>query len=283
MAAAAPSPYAFCFTSVQGGTLRSLFELLSVIVHDVSVVVSKEGIKVLTADGVRNILIWLRLSPEGFEHYESNGLHRVGLNVSAVHKLLKTAASHDTISMFMLKDRTETLGIRISNPEKRITTEFTMSLLDVNFETITCPDVAFEAVVTLPSAFFQRLCRDASHLSEHLVLSVDRTSCTFACSSDAASQKTVIEPTVDGKHVVTITWAEQAGTEQGGTEPGGGQLEPIVGRYALRFLTCFAKATALSPQLELYFKRDYPLVMQFSISSLGTLRFALANLAASVD
>ena len=273
------APYAFCFTSVQGGTLRSLFELLSVIVHDVSVVVSAEGIKVLTADGVRNILIWLRLSPEGFEHFECNGLHRVGINVSAVHKLLKTAASHDTISMFMLKDRTEMLGIRITNPEKRITTEFSLGLLDVNFEEITCPDVSFEAVVTLPSAFFQRLCRDASHLSEHLVLSVENTTCTFACSSDAASQKTVIEPAVDGKHVVTITWTDE-GADGGADE---GTREPIVGKYDLKYLTCFAKATGLSPQLELFFKRDYPLVMQFSVSSLGTLRFALANLAARVD
>lgn len=259
--------YAFSFTSVQGGSLRSLFELLSVIIHDVSLVISPQGIKVLTADGVRNSLIWLRLNPDGFEHFECAGVHRVGINISAVYKLLKTAASHDTISMFMSRDRTDLLGIRISNPEKKITTEFTMRLLDVNFEEITVPDVEFQGVVSLPSAFFQRLCRDASHLSDHLVMTAEGDKVNFACTSDAASQKTVIEPAVDGKHVVTISWT---GEDKG----------PVVGKYDLKYLCCFCKATSLSPQLELYLRRDYPLVMQFNVSNLGVLRFALANLAA---
>ena len=266
---AQPVQHAFSFTTVQGGSLRSLFELLAVIIHDVSLVVSPEGIKVLTADGVRNSLIWLRLNPEGFEHYECSGTHRVGINISAVYKLLKTAASHDTISMFMAKDSTDVLGIRISNPEKRVSTEFTMRLLDVNFEQITVPDVQFDAIVSLPSAFFQRLCRDASHLAEKLVLTAQGDTMEFAVNNDAASQKTIISPVVEGKHVVTITWTEE------------GDTGPVSGTFELKYLTCFCRATSLSPQLQMFLRRDYPLVMRFAVSNLGELRFALANLASS--
>ncbi len=52
--------------------------------------------------------------------------------------------------------------------------------------------------------------------------------------------------------------------------------EPIAGRFSLRFLQMFAKAQNLSPNVVIYFKKDYPLVLQYKIGELGELKFALA-------
>lgn len=52
--------------------------------------------------------------------------------------------------------------------------------------------------------------------------------------------------------------------------------DPIAGRFALRFLQMFAKAQSLSPNVIIYFKKDYPLVLQYKMSELGDLKFALA-------
>lgn len=79
------------------------------------------------------------------------------------------------------------------------------------------------------------------------------------------------------------------GKKKGGTGGGGAADEkkrtsvfvkdkddPIAGRFALKFLQMFAKAQSLSPNVIIYFKKDFPLVLQYKMSELGDLKFALA-------
>ncbi len=46
------------------------------------------------------------------------------------------------------------------------TCEFELKLMDIDSEHLGIPDTAYDAVVTLPSAEFQRICRDISVMSE---------------------------------------------------------------------------------------------------------------------
>jgi hypothetical protein len=50
----------------------------------------------------------------------------------------------------------------------------------------------------------------------------------------------------------------------------------ISGRFSLKFLQMFAKAQNLSPNVVVYFKQDYPLVLSYKMADLGELKFALS-------
>lgn len=52
--------------------------------------------------------------------------------------------------------------------------------------------------------------------------------------------------------------------------------ESIAGRFPLKFLQMFAKAQGLSPNVSIFFKKDFPLVLLYKMSGLGDLKFALA-------
>lgn len=264
--------YVFRIVSAQGGVIRGLFEVLKDVVHDVSITVDETGFKILTMDGVRQMLMSLKLSADKFEYFDiqGSGPHRLCVNVGALFKLLRVAGARDTVELNMeTKDR-EHVGIKISNEEKRTSTTFKMRLLDINFSDIKVPDQVFDATASMPSTYFQRLCRDMANIGALLELGVseDGNSLRLGCVGDFASQETEIGSIEDGKHVVSI---ERFPRGDGSPPP------ELSGSYSLKYLSLFNKASSISPVVDLYFKENYPLVLRFPISNLGSLQFALAK------
>lgn len=259
--------YSFYVSSAQGGVVHSLFEALKDIVHDISLIVDEAGMRVLTTDGVKQMLLSLKLDGAKFEKFHCNGTHRLGVNVAALFKLLRIAGARDTVTFFQKKADTETLGVEISNPDKKTVTKFTMKLLDVNFADIKVPDVSFDASVSMPSQYFQRLCRDISNIGTELSIDMppDEDALTLTCVGSFASQSTKLAPVVEGKHVVAIE------------RFGDAERAPLGGIYSIRYINLFNRASCLSPVVELFLKKDYPLVLRFEISNLGYISFALAS------
>lgn len=52
--------------------------------------------------------------------------------------------------------------------------------------------------------------------------------------------------------------------------------EPVTLSFALRYLNLFNKAQSLSPQVVLYLSGETPLVVEYKIEKLGSLKFYLA-------
>ena len=104
--------------SIQGGAIRTLFEVLKEIVHDVSLRFDSSGVRLLTMDGARCALVYLKLRAESFEEYSCTGTVDVGINMASMFKLVRTTGSHDTVTMYMDAGCTNELGITIQNADK---------------------------------------------------------------------------------------------------------------------------------------------------------------------
>jgi proliferating cell nuclear antigen len=245
--------------SIQGNAIRTLFEVLKEIVHDVSLRVDPMGVKLLTLDGARCALVYMRLRADAFEEFRCEGQgFTLGVNMASMFKLVKTSGSHDTITMYMDDLTSNELGIKIQNAEKNSVTDFKLKLLDVDDEIISLPDVEFDNVITMPSAFFQRLCRDMLNLGDTMVIRSAGNQLVLGCNGDFARQETVIGEADAG---MTMT----AKTDK-----------TIEGRFSLKYLSLFCKATNLSNTIELFLKESYPLILKYNVASLGELRFCVA-------
>ncbi len=244
--------------SIQGNSIRTLFEVLKEIVHDVSLHVDSTGVKLLTLDGARCALVYMRLRADAFEEFRCNGSFTLGLNMASVFKLVKTSGSHDTITLYMDSASTNELGIKIQNAEKNSVTDFKLKLLDVDEETITLPDVEFDSIITMPSAFFQRLCRDMLNISDTMVIRSTGNHLVLGCNGDFARQETVI------------------GEADAGMNFSAKSDKTIEGRFSLKYLSLFGKASNLSNTIELFLKESYPLILKYNVASLGELRFIVA-------
>lgn len=258
--------YSLYAKTVQGGALRSLFECLYHIIHDTNVTWEQStdeqdgGAKILTMDGARCALIHMRLDASQFDEFYCPSTVVTGINMSSIWKLLKTASSHDTITIFMESDTPYELGLIIENAEKNAKTQYALRLLDCDSENFNIPDVTFDRVLTLPSVYFQRLCREMTNLGEYMTVSIQGSQLQLVCDGTFAKQHTSIGES-DGCMSVTETTGES--------------VEEAV--YSLRYLSLFTRASSLSNVLTLYIKKDFPLVLQYAIANLGTLKFCLAT------
>jgi proliferating cell nuclear antigen len=243
--------------SVQGSAFKSLFEVLREILHDVNLTFNESGMKIMTVDGSRVALVYAQLNADSFEHYRCEGTLNLGVNLGHVHKLIKSSSNHGTITMYVTRARTEELGIEVAQPEKRSLSKFQLRLLDVDVENITIPDVEFTSVITLPSQYFARLCKDISAISDTVTITSRASQLIVSAKGDFASQETFIDQTTS-----------QIKTH----DPD----EEVSGSYLLKYIVLFNKSSVLSSTMELYLKQGWPLITAFKIASLGELRFILA-------
>lgn len=186
--AGATAPPQLLLKSIQGNAIRTLFEVLKEIVHDVSLRIDSTGVKLLTLDGARCALVYMRLRADAFEEFRCEGTYNLGVNMASMFKLVKTSGSHDTITLYMDTDMSNELGIKIQNAEKNSVTDFKLKLLDIDDEIITLPDVEFDSVITMPSSFFQRLCRDMLNISDTMVIKSTGNQLVLGCNGDFARQ-----------------------------------------------------------------------------------------------
>lgn len=255
---AKPAKPVLFLKSIQGNAIRTLFEVLKEIVHDVSLRIDSTGVKLLTMDGARCALVYMKLRADAFEEYVCDGQFTLGLNMSSMFKLVKTSGSHDTITLYMDAATNNELGIRIQNAEKNSVTDFKIKLLDVDEQTIKLPDVEFDSVITMPSAFFQRMCRDMHNISDTMIIRSANNQLVLACNGDFARQETVIGEADSGMTMQTKT------------------DRTIEGRFSLKYLSLFCKAANLSNTIELFLKESFPLILKYNVASLGELKFCVA-------
>ena len=126
------------------------------------------------------------------------------------------------------------------------------------------PDVTFSSIITIPSSDFQKIIRDLICISEKLEIKSVSNELIFKCEGQFAT-------------------AEVRRTESDGYMNFKKQSESsiIQGCFSLKNLNYFVKCTNLCNQIELYLENDLPLIVNYSVASLGTLKLALAPLPAS--
>ena len=211
-------------------------------------------------DPSHTVLVHLKLEKSSFEEYNCDEKVVVGISMLNFFKLIKTMTNNDTLTLFIEKNDENKLGIRIENGEKNSITTYKLNLMDLNEDNITIPPAAFESIITLPSTDFQKICRDMSNLSDTIEIKSVGQQLVFGCNGNFASQETVIGQTSSG-----LSFVKTADS-----------TDIIQGYYNLKHLVLFTKCTNLCNQIEIYMKNNFPIVIKFSVGSLGSLKLALA-------
>jgi proliferating cell nuclear antigen len=82
----------------------------------------------------------------------------------------------------------------------------------------------------------------------------------ISCNGDFCSQEIVISDS-DKKRMDKLNECSQ---------------EIFQGVFNVKYLVLFTKCTNLSNTVELYLKNDYPLIIQYTVGSLGSVKLCLA-------
>lgn len=249
--------------TVQASTFKQVIDALKEILMDVNLEFDETGMKIIALDNTHVVLVHLKLDADRFETYRCAKKLYVGINMLKLHMLIKTVSNNDVLTLFIDEEDPNNLGIRIENQEKNLRTTYKLAMLDIDVININIPPADFETIITMPSSDFQKIIRDMHNLSDFIEISNVESQLSFKCKGDFAQQETVIG--ADKNNSIQIN---KSATKN---------HEIIQGVYSLKYLSMFTRCTSLSPVVELFIKNSFPLVLQYAVASLGTIKLALAQ------
>ena len=252
--------YLLVIKTVQVSAFRTLVEALKEILTDANYEFNKTGMKLIAMDTSHTVLVHLKLLSEKFEYYYCPERVVVGLNMINYFKLIKTMSNSDTLTLYVKKKNPNTLGIKIENNEKNQVTEYNLNLMDLHQESIEIPPAIFDSVITLPSVEFQKIIREMYNLSDRIEIKSAGAQLIFSCKGDFATRTTIMGETPGG-----MSYIENLNPD-----------EIIQGVFTLKNLVLFSKCTNLSNSIEMYLKNDYPLIIMYTVASLGQIKLCLA-------
>lgn len=252
--------------TVQSTCFRTLWETLKEILVDVTLNFNSEGVKLNAIDGSRVSLIHLKLDACNFEEYSCPNPLSVGVNTMAVYRLLKSLTNTDCISWQIDPGEPNNLKLLVDNSEKNYKTCYSLKLLDLDEQILRIPDLTEKVnIVNMPSSEFQKFVRDMNGFADNVTIRMTKSrQLVMQCDGYLASQTTVLGESRDGLKIST-------------TDTSGDNDDIFVGQFSLKYLSLFVKATNLSNSCELLLRSTYPLIIRYSVASLGTIIFCLAG------
>jgi proliferating cell nuclear antigen len=250
----------FLIKTIQSSAIKCMTEALKELLTDTVLEISNEGIKIITMDNAHVILVHLKLLAEKFEFYKCTKTVSIGVNMLNLYKIIKTINNNDILSLFMYENDLNHLNIKLENVEKNTKTTYKINLLDLNNENIEIPDVVFNSVITMPSNDFQKIIRDMNNLADFVEIKNVNSEFILTCNGDFCSQKTVLSD--KNNETIQITNEEENNI--------------IQGNFSLKYLVLFTKCTNLSNNTEIYLKNDYPLIIKYTVASLGEIKLCLS-------
>jgi len=245
--------------TVQTGAFKTMTEALKEILTDANIEFTDNSMKIITMDPTQTILVHLKLEKENFEYYHCKHKIFIGINMLNFFRLIKTLTNNDTLTLFIEEDNTNLLGIRIENGEKNSLTNYYLNLIEVDETTYQIPPAQFESIITMPSSEFNKICRDMMNISEIIEIKSVGSQLIFSCKGEFAQQETIIGETSNGLNFVKTN-----------------SDNIIQGYYNLKHLVLFTKCTNLCNSIEMYMKNNFPIVIKFTVGSLGNLKLCLA-------
>ena len=251
--------------TVQASSFKILIEALKELLTDTCIEFDETGMKIIAMDTSHIVLVHLKLDAPKFEHFYCRGKLSIGVSMLNFHKLIKTINSTDTLTLFMDDVDINHLGIKIENGDKNTKTVYKMNLLDLDNPQISIDPAEFNSVITLPSADFQKICRDMSNVSEYVEITNISNQLIFSCKGDFCSQETILSDNDAGSMT----------TSKIGKEPGK-DSEIVQGVFKLKYLVIFSKMTNLSSTMELFLRNSYPILLMYQVASLGVVKLAIA-------
>jgi proliferating cell nuclear antigen PCNA len=259
--------YLMYLSTVQGTSIKILTESLKEVLTDINIHFNSAGLKVMNMDPNQISFVSLKLDADKFQEFYCPEPQLAGVNMMSLHKLLKTISNNDTISMYITKDKPDKLGINIQNKKKRINNNILYNLLDVDLIDIGIPDIKYDANIIMSCGDFQKYCRELANFSNFVNFEVSKDK-VFRMKIDgkSACQTVNIEEAEDNS--VLIELDDNMYTDKNNID---------IGRFSLRFLNLFCKSSTLCSTIRLYMKAEYPIILIYSVASLGTVKYCLCQ------
>lgn len=243
--------------------LKKIVEAIKDLVTDAPFDCSETAMCLQAMDSSHVALVSLKMDVGLFESYRCDRAINLGMSFANMAKALKCANNDDTLMIRQGDTDNDSIVFSFEDTKRNRTQEVTVRMMDIDNEHLGIPDQEYSAVVTMPSAEFQKTCRDLAMFSDSLTITVTKAGITFTGKGETGSS--------------VVNYAPSKSADENDKEDVTVEVnEPVTVNFSIKYMNQFTKATSLSDKVRLSMCNDVPIVVEYPIDENGHLRFYLA-------
>merc|ERR1711953_208744 len=223
---------------------------------------SEKGLQVQSMDSSHVAVVSLLLRESAFSDFKCDRPTSLGMNVDSLGKILKMRSPNDSIKVRAQNDA-DSVNFQCESGEEDRISEFDLKLMQIESEHMEVPEQHYKVTAKMPSAEFQKICRDLKEFGETMQIKASKEGITFSVQGDVGAGNVMLKPRDSEKPEDRVSLKVQ---------------EPVTATFALRYLVTFGKAAPLAESVELGLGSDAPLMVKYVVESAekGHMQFYLA-------
>lgn len=206
--------YLFKAKTNEGYVLKIITEILLQNLKSCCFTLSEEGIYLNQMDTQGKVLFNMKLLSINFEIYTFNytKTKNIGLNLTYLHKMLKTIKKKDKLELFIKADNETNFGIRVTpNDNSRVTTSY---ITIHNLQNIDIKAPQIDTKPTLISASdFQKTMKEMNSIGPLLEVMKTQHTITFKCISNNIYSKEITFGEYDEEDEGNVLYLDTFNTE----------------------------------------------------------------------
>merc|ERR1712070_1261695 len=246
----------------QAVLLKKVVDAMKDLCKDVNFDCSEKGLQVQSMDSSHVALVSLFLRESAFSEFKCDRATSLGMNVDSLGKIFKMCGPTDSLKL-RWQNEADTVSFQCESGEDDRIADFELKLMQIESEHMEIPEQHYKVSARLPSAEFQKICRDLKEFGETMQVKASKEGITFSVQGDAGGGNVMLKPREAEKAEDKVTLTVH---------------EPVTATFALRYLVNFSKAAPLCGQVELGLGPDAPLLVKYDVEAAdnGHLQFYLA-------
>ena len=249
--------YMFKARTNEGFIFKVLTELLQNNIKVCCFVINNEGMNLRMSDNLMKVLIDIHLSADKFQlyKYKFHEKKMIGLNLSHLHKMLKSVKKKDTVELFIASDSDNNFGIRVIPKENtRITTSY-VKIQNIQNVSINLP-VVYDKSHIIASTDYQKMIKDMNSIGNVINVTNTEHTITFKCIADSIYSREVTYGNINDDDTHDVLFEDNYYTEQ---------------------LLKLVKISGLSNKIYIHTKQDNPLYIKTNVGSIGVINIYIKS------
>merc|ERR1712170_126510 len=138
-------------------------------------------------------LVSLLLRESAFAEFKCERPTSLGMNVDSLAKILKMCGPSDSLKL-RWRAGADIVSFQCESGDDDRIADFDLKLMQIESDHMEIPEQHYKVVAKLPSAEFQRICRDLKEFGETMHVQASKEGIKFSVQGDIGAGKVMLKP-----------------------------------------------------------------------------------------
>ena len=224
--------------------------IISDLVSEAKFKANSDGLELVAMDPANVAMVVFKLLSSSFSSFEVDEKEEVAINLNNLKQILRRIKGNDVLTI-----ETDENKLKIVM-KSNTTRSFSIPTLDLNEKDQKVPDLKFPITVNMSSKMLQEAIEDVAVVAESVTLLGEKDQLSVKAEGDLS--KAFIEIRNDDETTITADDGKHKS------------------KYSLEYLKKMIAGGKISDRVNVHFKSDYPLKLEFVVTDRLMLSFILA-------